>query len=484
MLRNKYVYALVAAVLLVGVAAFAPDHLITAGLVLTPLAAGLQATLPGLVLCDDPASTLSPEKLREAILESLNVHNKGLNEKLQKAQDDVKQFGVVTEETRKAIEELGKKGVKIEEDVAKQFQELSARLLAAEQKIVAGEPAKPQRLERLGKRAVESREIKEYTEKFKPSSQGAPIRKFRGRSEEFVLGSFEPYLNRRDITSVEGSGGSGIWSERQPEIVSEPYRPLSIRNLIPSISVTSNLIEYVRTKTRTSNVAHVSEGAGKPKSDLAYERKETAIRKIGHYIKASMEVLADFPRLQAIINTELLMMLKVYEEDALLLGDGTADTILGLIPQATAYDTGLNRPNDTRLDVIRHALLQVSESFYAPTGIVVSPRDWERIELTKDDMGRYVVATATETTGPRLWGHPVVPSHAMPHGEFMVGAFATAAELYDRMIASIFISTENEDDFINNMVTILAEERLGLAVKRPLAFVHGSFDDAGLSTGA
>jgi len=41
------------------------------------------------------------------------------------------------------------------------------------------------------------------------------------------------------------------------------------------------------------------------------------------------------------------------------------------------------------------------------------------------------------------------------------------------------ISTENADDFEKNMISIRCEERLALAVKRPEAFIYGSFTAPG-----
>lgn len=64
-------------------------------------------------------------------------------------------------------------------------------------------------------------------------------------------------------------------------------------------------------------------------------------------------------------------------------------------------------------------------------------------------------------------------------GKFLTGAFNAAAQLFDREDANVVISTENADDFEKNMISIRCEERLALAVKRPEAFVYGSF-----STGA
>ena len=65
----------------------------------------------------------------------------------------------------------------------------------------------------------------------------------------------------------------------------------------------------------------------------------------------------------------------------------------------------------------------------------------------------------------------------MEEGEFLVGNFQMAAMLWDREDAVVDISTEDRDNFIKNMVTIRAEERLGLEVSRPEALIYGDFDE-------
>ena len=118
-------------------------------------------------------------------------------------------------------------------------------------------------------------------------------------------------------------------------------------------------------------------------------------------------------------------------------------------------------------------MLQAALAEYPATGHVMHPTDWARIETTKDSQGRYIIGNPQGTLAPTLWGLPVVATQAIGVDKFLTGAFSLGAQVFDRWQARVEIATENEDDFVRNLVTMLCEERLALAVYRPEAFIYG-----------
>jgi hypothetical protein len=63
--------------------------------------------------------------------------------------------------------------------------------------------------------------------------------------------------------------------------------------------------------------------------------------------------------------------------------------------------------SDTYLDVLRRAITQVALSNHDADGIILHPRDWERIELTKEtgtgiSSGMYIFANPKLQSGPQL----------------------------------------------------------------------------------
>lgn len=398
------------------------------------------------------------EKQLDALVERIKASMKDRDGEVTKAiaefQKQLTESGKASDVIKSTIEDLNKKG-----------QELHTRLASVEQLVAdlkAGGARRDAAEKSVGEKFIESPELKDFV------AAGG-----RGKSRT---------LQVKTITSLGASAGPGIFSDRLPGVVEEPLRPLTIRALLDQGTTSSNLIEWVRELLFTNAADVVSEGALKPESDITYERQDVPVRTIAHWIRATRQVLSDFPQLASLINGRLTYGLKIKEEDEILLGDGTGEHILGLIPQATPYNTALNRPGDTMIDIIRHGILQVRLAFYPASGVVLTPTDWHTIELTKDSQNRYLLAAPSGRAPPMLWGLPVVESDGMPNGDFLVGAFRMAATLFDREQASVMVSTEDGDNFVRNLVTILAEERLALAVSRPAAFVHGGWP-IGLSTG-
>ena len=63
-----------------------------------------------------------------------------------------------------------------------------------------------------------------------------------------------------------------------------------------------------------------------------------------------------------------------------------------------------------------------------------------------------------------------MPSVAVAQGAPLVGDFQIGAQLFIREGVNVLLSDSDQDDFIKNKVTLLAEMRAALAVFRPAAF--------------
>lgn len=255
--------------------------------------------------------------------------------------------------------------------------------------------------------------------------------------------------------------------------------PLVIRDLLTTIEIQTDSVEFSYIDTFTNNADMVAELAKKPQSELTFDMETLPTRVIAHFIKASKQALSDNTFLQGLIDNRLRRGLDAKIEQQLLLGDGLTQNLRGLLPNATAFSktqlSTVTKPN--RLDVIRLAMLQTVLSGYASNGIVLNPLDAFTIGLTKDDVGGYLISNPLATTGNMtLWGLPVIESTSMTADNFLVGDFKQA-ELYNRWDTTVEAGYEN-DDFTKNMVTLLCESRLALGIVDKLALVKGDFTTA------
>lgn len=284
-----------------------------------------------------------------------------------------------------------------------------------------------------------------------------------------------PLFAKANITSGSTSAGALVEAYRVPGVLMNPEQPLTVRDLFASVSISSNAIEWVKEKLFTNAAgAQASEGANKPESGLTFEKMTSAVSTLAHWVPVSRQVLADAPMLAGIIDGKLRQGLKLKEDSELLFGDGTNGRLLGLVPQSTAYvSTGIPS-TPTKIDHLRWAILQSSKAKLPSTFAVLSLEDWALIQMQKTTDGAYIFGSPADGAAPRLWGKRVVESFGMDAGDFLVGS-SMAATIYDREDVTVRVAEQHGTFFIQNMVAILCEERLGLTVERPAAMITGTF---------
>ncbi|MBS9781470.1 MAG: phage major capsid protein [Gammaproteobacteria bacterium] len=384
------------------------------------------------------------------------INMKELATELQKATDNVKEIA----EDVKGRMEKGETNIKSVAEKADEalvkFNELKATVDELEQKQARRGENHSEQVKSLGQSLVEDDRFNHF-------------------KSEMVQGQSLRVTTKAALSSeTTGDGGVGILVEPDKRGIVPPLvQRLTVRDLLMSGKTDGNTISWIQETGFNNNADTVAEGGLKPQSDLKYEEKTTKVQVIAHHMKASKQILDDAPMLQSMIDGRMRYGLKLKEEMQLLLGDGSGSNLHGIIPQATAFADPASMAKYTIIDQLRLAQLQSALAELPASGVVMNPIDWAKIELEKDGQGRHIIGVPQGVANRTLWGLPVVETPSIASGKFLTGAFSLGAQIFDRWEMSTGIATQNEDDFIKNMITILVEERLGLAVYRPEAFIYG-----------
>lgn len=392
---------------------------------------------------------------------------KNLKGLLDQQADEIRTQGETHSKTANSIMAVEKKIEQYEAElkgISDQFKKFETE--AGRAGFNGGQP--PQERKSIGQKFVE-------TDAFKNIVQN-------GYNASMELKSFFPSA-RKDLDSSATSFGVGLLPERIPEVFTPPKRDLKIRDLMNVQGTTSNAISYVVETGFTNNAGIAPEKSLKPTSDLTFDLETASVKTIAHWIPASRQIVADAPQVMNYVDNRLTYGLAYTEESQLLWGDGTGDNILGIMTNPNIQNVGGIRTGDTMIDHIRRSVTRAQLAGYPATGVVLHPLDYEAIELQKTTYGEYIWVSVVDGGVPRLWRLPVVQSNSMTQGDFLVGAFGLAGQIWDREQANIRISEHHSDYFARNMLAILCEERLALTIYRPEAFVRGVFGAVSATAG-
>ena len=248
-------------------------------------------------------------------------------------------------------------------------------------------------------------------------------------------------------------------------VVTAARTALVIRDLFGAESISGSTLQYLVEGAIQGAPAVTAEGAEKPQVHFADPTPVTvALKKIACHLKESDEYINDYPFLASAINGRLLYELGLVEQNTLV------SDLLG----TSGIQTGTvaaNADAAALADTILQAAMDVQNgSGFAADAIVINPADWYTLRVGKHNGEYYGGGYFGAQNIPNLWGIPVCVSTAVAAGTVIVGAFKTCGSVVTHGGVSVEATNTNEDDFVKNLMTIRAEERLALAVRRPAGF--------------
>lgn len=288
------------------------------------------------------------------------------------------------------------------------------------------------------------------------------------------------------IANGQLNGAAGVLAlpDYLPGIVDIRYAPLSVAQLFAQGSTNSPIVSYVKEATETQGAAATAEKTKKGQADAAFARVNEQVGKVAAFFKITDEMLQDVAQAESFLSNRLIAQVGREEENESLNGIGypALNGILGRTGLQTAISAGttgtLADPMVLAEAIHRQVTVIRTTAFVEPDAVVINPTDWQYLQLARDANKQYFAGgpfTGAYGNGgysnvAALWGLRVVQSPRIAAGTALVGGFQEGGQFFRRQGITVELANQNEDDFVNNLITVRAESRSALAIYRPGAF--------------
>lgn len=258
-------------------------------------------------------------------------------------------------------------------------------------------------------------------------------------------------------------------------VVPQLRRPLRLIDLFNAVPMTGNSFEYAQeVGDLATGVGPTAEGQVKPADTVDYIDTEAFARTIATHTRMKKQQLADVPALESVVRDRLIYKVFRSLEFEIISGDGTGQHLVGLLNTGQIADLAFTAGElaaDQVLDGIGAVLVSEAE----PNFVALHPLDY--ISMLKEKSagdGQYYSGGPFVAAAERIWNVATVPSTGVAQGSAIIGD-SRGATIFVREGVNALISDSDQDNFVRNMVTLLAEGRFGFAVWTPGAFARARF---------
>jgi HK97 family phage major capsid protein len=263
--------------------------------------------------------------------------------------------------------------------------------------------------------------------------------------------------NMTIATNLTGSAVATV----QDGVSIVPSQKINFSDLVPTVNSATGIYVIYRETGAEGSISNQTEGASKSQQDYDLTAVTFNAAYLSGFTRYSKQMAQDLPFLQSFLPTALRR--DYFKAENL-------QFYTALAAAATASTTAKTVDVEQLVDDM--GSLEAID--YDVTGIVLNPKDWANIAITKP--ADYSLPGIVTFVNGRLAinGVPVYKASWMPVDKYLMGDWSYAKKIAVDGLAVEFFE-QDADNVTKNLITARIEQRVVLGIDRPNAFIHGDF---------
>lgn len=281
-----------------------------------------------------------------------------------------------------------------------------------------------------------------------------------------------------DMSIAANFPGATPWNQDvRGDLIPKPYDRVWLSDYLPQGSTNKGSVIYPKQNGGEGGAATWVVGSGnKAQMDFDLTSQSAFVKWIAGYVIVDREMLDDLDFMTSYIQSQMLISLKVAENDFILNGTGDANPVQGLLDVATAYDGAFTAAVDKIVDAAYGQIPEDTLEFYQGNTAILNVRDGVKIGLNKaEGSGEYDLPPGTvafQNGRLQVAGLNIATTTQLGANNFL--AFDRAATLLINRLAPELRMFEDSTLAKQNKVMFRIEERITLAIFNNSAVVKGS----------
>ena len=293
-------------------------------------------------------------------------------------------------------------------------------------------------------------------------------REFGGRrGEEFTM---EADMKQLFMTT----DGFAPESTRTGDIVMYAHRPVQLMDRIRQTPISMPVVVYMEQTVRNSpSNMGITEGSPYAEAEFEYAERTQPVVKRGAFIPVTDEQLEDVSGVRALLENDLIGIIREDVDNQLVNGNGTAPNLLGLANKTGTLTQA--KGSDNVFTAVKKAMTKIRLTGRSnPDLILMHPNDWDEVVTLQATSGAYILGMPNQEFAQRMWGLPVQLVETLGANKAWVGAFRQHFYIRDRRELSVRITDQwdsaNDQVRPTGRMMMWGDVRLAAVIRRAAGF--------------